>query len=176
MCYKGYKMSEESKKKMSAFQKTKTISQETRKKLSEKGKGRKHTDSAKEKIRQFHIGKPVDISVRNKISKTLTGRNVGENNPFWKGGVTKISKRIRVCVPYREWRSSVFERDSYTCQFCNAKGVYLNADHYPVLFSEIMLSFNIKTMKDARNCELLWDINNGRTLCRECHLKVTFNK
>jgi hypothetical protein len=59
---------------------------------------------------------------------------------------------------------------------CKAKGVYLNADHYPILFSEIIRNNNIKNMQKARECEILWDINNGRTLCRECHLLVTFNK
>ena len=31
---------------------------------------------------------------------------------------------------------------------------------------------NIKTLEEAENCEELWNINNGRTLCYPCHYKT----
>lgn len=37
------------------------------------------------------------------------------------------------------------------------------------LLLKIQEENNIKTLEDAENCEELWNINNGRTLCRNCH-------
>ena len=35
-----------------------------------------------------------------------------------------------------------------------------------------MEEYQIKTFEQALNCAELWDINNGRTLCKECHKKT----
>ena len=100
----------------------------------------------------------------------------GENNHFWKGGKTKISQQIKNLVEYKMWRSKVFERDKYTCVECgrNRKKcdrVIIQADHiYP--FSKILDDFNITSIEEAISCEKLWDINNGRTLCVDCHKKT----
>ena len=97
----------------------------------------------------------------------------GENNHFWKGGKTKISQQIKNLVEYKMWRSKVFERDKYTCVQCGRKRkegdrVIVQADHiYP--FSKILDDFNITSIEEAMSCEKLWDINNGRTLCVDCH-------
>lgn len=79
-------------------------------------------------------------------------------------GKTPESKKIRTSKEYKLWRTSVFERDNYTCLDCGIKNheglghrVELNADH-------------IKSF--AHFPELRFDINNGRTLCRECHTKT----
>jgi 5-methylcytosine-specific restriction endonuclease McrA len=63
----------------------------------------------------------------------------------------------------REWRKKIYERDNYTCQICNDRSkrghpVILNAHH-------------IKSF--AEYPEERYDINNGMTLCRDCHLLVT---
>ena len=74
------------------------------------------------------------------------------------------------------WRSKVFERDKYTCVECGRKRkegdrVIIQADHiYP--FSKILDDFNITSIEEAISCEKLWDINNGRTLCVDCHKKT----
>lgn len=86
----------------------------------------------------------------------------GENHWAWKGGVTPINRTIRNSLEMKIWREKVFERDNYTCQFCNKKGGNLNADH-------------IKQF--AYFPELRFKISNGRTLCKECHKKTdTFSK
>ena len=76
--------------------------------------------------------------------------------PFWKGGKTQEERKV---VLYRIWRNKVFERDNYICQKCNQRGGRLNAHH-------------IK--KWSKYLELRFDINNGLTLCRDCH-KLTDN-
>ena len=80
----------------------------------------------------------------------------GEKHPRFIKDRTKLkSKRPR--KEQIEFRNKVFERDNYTCQICFKYGEKLQADHikpycaYP---------------------ELKDDINNGRTLCVDCHKKT----
>lgn len=94
---------------------------------------------------------------RNSLSKT------GDKNPNWKGGISPINKRIRESSEYKLWRKVVFERDDYTCIWCGArngegKAVILHADHIkPFAFYP----------------ELRFAIDNGRTLCKDCHLTTS---
>jgi len=102
--------------------------------------------------------------LRNKkISNTKKGKphpnQKGEKNPAWKGGVTPLNEQIRKSLEYELWRKAVFERDGYTCIWCSTrsgkgKNVELHADH-------------IKPF--AYFPELRFAIDNGRTLCKDCH-------
>lgn len=81
-------------------------------------------------------------------------------------------------MEYKQWRTTVFERDNYTCVVCgvrngNGKKIILNADHVTA-FSVLMKKHSINSVQKALICADLWDISNGRTLCVECH-KVTPN-
>ena len=54
-------------------------------------------------------------------------------------------------------RTKIFKRDDYTCQECGKIGNKLNAHH----------------IKEIVNYpELILKINNGVTLCEECHKKT----
>lgn len=77
-----------------------------------------------------------------------------KNHWNWKGGKGTERHRLMGKKEYILWRTAIFIRDNYTCQECNKKGVYLEADHIKpwVLYPE-----------------LRYAIDNGRTLCRECH-------
>jgi hypothetical protein len=78
--------------------------------------------------------------------------------PYWKGGHVKHpDKRIRKSNEYKEWRMAVYKRDNYTCQVCGKVGVELVADH--------IKPFSVFP-------ELRFDVNNGRTLCVNCHKKT----
>lgn len=55
---------------------------------------------------------------------------------------------------YKEWRTSVYKRDSYTCQSCGCVGVKLNAHHI------------VRWVDDESK---RYDIDNGITLCVACH-------
>lgn len=85
----------------------------------------------------------------------------------WKGGITKFRIKVMQTNKYKLWRTAVFERDNYTCQHCGFKG-FLQADHIKP-YSEIIQENNIKTVEDAKRCNELWDVLNGRTLCVPCH-------
>lgn len=92
----------------------------------------------------------------------------GENHPQWKGGITELKQAVRSTPQYISWRSSVYIRDSYMCKECGQKGNKLQA-HHIVFLSTLFDIYNISTIEEALNCPPLWDINNGITLCKECH-------
>lgn len=95
----------------------------------------------------------------SKISGFALNPLIGSKNKKWKGGITPVNVAIRNSKKYKQWRTSVFIRDNYTCCDCglkcgNGKNVYLEAHH-------------IKPF--ALYHELRFDINNGITLCKKCH-------
>ena len=118
-------------------------------------------------------GKPrcseCDVLLSNYHNKKCNkcGGLSGSNSPYWKGGISKIDKLCREMREYKQWRSDCFIRDKWTCQTCQSKG-YVTVHHIKG-FSKILRENNIKDILDARNCEELWDIKNGVTLCEECH-------
>lgn len=136
-----------------------------------------HTEETKRKIGEALKGKkrsPHTEERKNNISKAMRNKtrlSRGENHYNWKGGTTKLGILIRQLFKYRQWRSDVFTRDNFTCQDCFVRGGYLEAHHLKE-FSIIVKENNIKTTEDALNCEELWNINNGATLCKKCHNKT----
>lgn len=107
-----------------------------------------------------------------KAKKRIGLTQKGEKNCSWKGGITSLYLRIRRCFEYRQWRSDVFTRDNFTCQDCgDNKGGNLKA-HHRKSFSSILQYYEITTIEEAINCEELWNINNGITLCEDCHKKL----
>ena len=105
-----------------------------------------------------------NLSILNKLRR--------EESHLWKGGITPLTKQIRRCFKYRQWRSDIFTRDDFTCQVCGLRGVYLEADHYPKLFSTIFEEYKIKSLEDALNCEEFWNLNNGRTVCQKHNPRI----
>lgn len=83
--------------------------------------------------------------------------NKGEKSYLWKGGITPINKLLRRSTAFKEWRESVFKRDNWTCQACEVRGGELHPDH-------------IKQW--ALFPELRFELSNGRTLCKDCHMKT----
>ena len=106
-------------------------------------------------------------SCENKRRHKLGIINSRLNN--YKDGRTSLGMLIRNCEKNISLRLSVFKRDNFTCQICNKKGkIYLNS-HHKIPVSRILDIFNIKTLKQAYECKLLWDINWCITLCEKCH-------
>lgn len=132
--------------------------------------GIQHTEETKRKIRETCKRKGLKPPnwTGQKWSKERRLKCCGPNSSWWKGGITPHNKLIRHSAEYISWRTSVFKRDNYTCIWCGARNqkghqaVRLNADH-------------IKPF--AHFPELRFDIDNGRTLCTDCHEKTpTFKR
>jgi hypothetical protein len=155
MFKKGYKMSDEHKKKISEANK-----------LSLKGKH----NSPKTEFKKGFSASPATQFKKGNISlkkgkktgksswnKGLKGYMAGTKSPHWKGGITPLNQKIRTSLEYKLWRTSVFERDNWTCVWCFERGGELNADHIKpfALFPELRLA-----------------LDNGRTLCKPCHLST----
>jgi len=146
------------------------LSEETKKKMSEANKGHIPWNKGRKGLQ-----KNYNLSGLKKgwgWNKGNKGYKAREQHYNWKGGISKLAKLLWQTSEYQEWRLKVFTRDNYTCCNCHKVGGYLEAHHIKELYL-ILKEKNIKTMEQARNCKELWDINNGATLCRECH-KLTF--
>jgi len=103
-----------------------------------------------------HLGKKHTEEAKKKISKNRRGKSIGSDNPMWKGGISRTHKTGYYSSEYKEWREKVFKRDNYTCQNCGKHGSknYLTAHH-------------IKSFSEYP--ELRFDVDNGKTLCEDCH-------
>ncbi len=99
----------------------------------------------------------------------------GEKNPRWKGGITSLNQQIRHCIEYKNWVRTIFKRDDWTCKCCKKRGGDLEVDHYPKMFYKIISDNKIKNYQEAILCDELWDLDNGRTLCKKCHNKTKSN-
>ena len=76
----------------------------------------------------------------------------GEDHWNWQGGISPPSRGPQA----KQWRLKVYARDQYTCQKCGSKED-LRAHHiYAWFFYE----------------SLRYEIDNGITLCEECHKQV----
>jgi len=133
-------------------------------------KGKETPIKVREKQRQAKLKKPTRYWL-GKRRKCIAG----ENHYNWKGGISKLAKTIRHSYKYRQWRSDVFTRDNFTCQVCDRRGTYLEAHHLKK-FVAILKEYNIKTIDEAFECEELWNINNGITLCLKCHNKTKLKR
>ena len=110
-------------------------------------------------------------------SKVIKGENssmfgkIGKLHPCWKaGGKNRFKKFLRTTYDYRKWRTSIFERDDYTCQDCKKRGGYLEV-HHKISLVKILDDYKIDDLDKALLCPILWDIDNGITYCTQCHSK-----
>lgn len=142
---------------------------ESRKKMSEALKGRAFSEEHKARISESKKGSVISIEARQKMSEALRG----PKSKTWRG-LKPVYAQIRMCFKNKDWIKKVLKRDSYTCQLCGQVGWELEVDHFPVKFSEILQKHNIKSVEEALLCVELWDINNGRTLCKRCHRPFLF--
>ncbi len=95
---------------------------------------------------------------------------VGPNAGGYKGASRSrkhLVHRIRSLSLYLQWVKDVLKRDDYCCQECNATN-NLHVHHIKELIM-IMNEYNITSVKEARACVELWNIDNGLTLCVHCH-------
>ena len=139
----------------------------TKQKMREHAVGfhRKHSEEEKAKtsqaMKEWHRthkhprkGKRVSAATRMKMSLARQG----SNNANWKGGLTELVKGIRRSPEFLQWRKAVLERDNYTCQDCRA--------------TENLEAHHIQSILDCP--QDIFVVENGLTLCHECHRKHTW--
>ena len=148
------------------------FSEQHRKRLSQSLAGRKLSKQHRENMSKSlsgenhpNFGKHHSKITKRRISNAKKGKRYGSRESYFN---KILDKSIRWSLEYRQWRSDVFQRDNWTCQTCGKRGCYLEA-HHIIRFIDIIKRYDIKTIKEAIDCKMLWDIDNGVTLCRECH-------
>jgi hypothetical protein len=95
----------------------------------------------------------VGVRCRKCVQKNTERK--GEKNPNWNPLKTDEERLIERNFPeYREWAKLIKARDKYICQCCGIYGGRLIAHHLD----------GYGWCKEKRT-----DINNGITMCRECH-------
>jgi hypothetical protein len=106
------------------------------------------------------LGKPSPMRGRTASPETRAKQRAakigirGEAHWNWRGASRSERKRAMARDEYVQWRSAVFQRDNFTCQFCGVRGVELHADHIQPW----------STRPDLR-----FEVSNGRALCVPCH-------
>lgn len=160
---KGEKASEEMRLFLSQLRVGKKPTEETKTKMSEAKKGKMPKNikqiagwnkGIKLNYPSPRKGKKHTEEAKKKLSLSLKGLLAGEKHPNWQGGITPENTKIRNGIEFRLWREAVFARDNWTCQKCKTKGGKLHSHHIR----------NFAIDKDLR-----FAIDNGVTLCKECH-------
>ena len=116
---------------------------------------KKRSISIKQKLEQF----PEITVERDKKIR-------GENHYRWNGGSSRLNVSIRTMNENRKWMDAIKARDK-ACVRCSSTENL--ESHHIVPLAELIEKFGIKNREDARNCDALWGLTNGITLCRKCH-------
>lgn len=133
--------------------------------------GKKRPEHAK-KISIILTGRKFSDETKEKMSLAKKGIKGPAHNKWIEPNKRKgtLLRNIRRLDEMSIWRQSVFERDGWKCVECKHSG-YLQADHiFPLVF--LVHDLNIKTVQESIDVAELWDISNGRTLCKDCHKKT----
>ncbi len=129
------------------------ISESGKENIRKSHKGLKYKSMSfegRENLRKAHLGHKHSEETRRKMSEA----HKGEKGSGWKGGINPINDTIRKNIEFRLWREAVFARDAWICQKCGVRGGILNPHH--------ILNF-------SDHIELRFAIDNGITLCKNCH-------
>lgn len=97
-----------------------------------------------------------DINNRIKASAQKQGIPIEKWEKFLRPENEKLWKNPE----YRKWRRDVLIRDQYICQMCNKHEKEMHAHHI---------------LTKAKYPLLIFDINNGVSVCRDCHFRKLNN-
>src|SRR5215211_3929971 len=107
------------------------------------------------------LGRSLSQETRAKIIQTKRQKGTlpkGESHYKWKGG--RPWERFKN-PEYLAWRRAVLERDGYVCQQCGRQCKK---------YERGLAAHHIKPY--AEFPELRYEIANGLTLCRQCHMQL----
>ncbi len=127
-----------------------------------------HLKQSAEYSKRYYKKHPdKEASRRKRYNRTHKDKRIEWDKRY----ASKYPERIiiRLSPRYMKWRSDIFKRDNWTCKTCNSKDKKLHAHHSKVKFTKLLKEYSIKTYEQALKCDELWDLNNGVTLCTDCH-------
>lgn len=156
--------------------------------LGKENKWGNHTDAHKQHMSELMsgegnpmFGKELSQETKDLLSQMFSGKGnpmygkTGKDSPNYKNPEDRknpVFQQIRTCLEYSKWRIQCFERDHYTCLDCgDNRGGNLVA-HHILHFSKLLKWYNIETLEQSYECKELWNVNNGLTLCEDCHKRT----
>ena len=123
-----------------------------------------HREESKRKASQSH----KDWCAANPERVAQRAEKVrGENHYRWNGGSSRLNTSIRQMTENRRWMDAVKARDG-KCVRCGCPDNL--ESHHKKGLAELISELGISSRDDARKyAAVLWDLENGETLCRPCH-------
>lgn len=118
---------------------------------------------------------PPSIAVNAKYcsfsckSKAYKISKKGENNPSWRGGITRLGHSIRTCDKYTALRKKVIIRDKGYCVECRSYKK-LEVHHIKPLW-KLIEEFLLLNKPFNPEDDFFYDETNLITLCHKCHVK-----
>ncbi|GEM_PF-4245898 len=83
----------------------------------------------------------------------------------------KLRKEIEAMPQYEKWRQGILLKFGRQCSDCGFTE-NIEVDHHPKSFYAIIQKYGITNTAQAHRCVALWNLNNGRPLCKSCHNKT----
>lgn len=122
---------------------------------------------------QFTKDKRADKLRGQKRTMEFRLARSGEKCHLWRGGIWKKNRReydkYSKTAEWGYWRREVFERDNYICQDCKKSGSKVGRlEPHHIIPIRVLIKNN--------QLNLIYEVSNGKTLCRECHMKTFGNK
>jgi hypothetical protein len=138
---------------------------------------KKHQESMKDRKHTPRSGFKHSIETRKKMSISRTGK-IGENATAWRGGKSSVNVRVKGFLQKKyNWYYRVYQRDNWKCVKCGSKKT-LDAHHIKPLSKIIKELLKDKTFENDSE-KVMWlleqkeiidpNLENGITLCRQCH-------
>lgn len=104
-------------------------------------------------IKNSFYGKKHSVEVKQKLRESAKSRT-GKRNPNYKNGEYQRRPRDYKIAEFTKLRNFVFNRDDYTCKYCEGIGGHLHAHH--------KIPYWVKP-------EAFLDVDNLVTVCTNCH-------
>ena len=126
--------------------------------------GYRHREESKRKASESHkrfcAEHPERIAARGAKVRA-------ENHYRWNGGITALNLSVRRMSENRRWMDAVKARDCACVRCGSAENL---ESHHKRALADLIAELGIRSRDDARrHAAILWDLDNGETLCEVCH-------
>ena len=136
------------------------------------------SQQTREKMRMAKLGRKLPQTHKDNISKGVSKhlpRTAYKARFPHLTDIILIAKQIRQSAKYRQWAKQIVQQDKCICQICQTKK-RLEAHHivdFLSIINEVRYGYIDRkiTYKRALKYIFLWDIHNGITVCKRCHIR-----